>query len=213
MSSSSRILRGDELPAVQRILWRDTQIARTRPEPVSKRESVPPAPPPEVERERLEREAYKRGYTEGIAVGKEQASAEVKPVLERVASSLAELATFQARMRRDAEKDLVMLSIAIARRVLHRELTLDAESIAGLIKAALDKLESRDLHRVRLHPDQEAPIRALLERFSAAKIEVIPDSSLNKGDVLFETAHGNIDASVESQLREIERGLTDRLHR
>jgi len=213
MSSSSRILRGDELTAVQRILWHDTQTARTRPDPVSKREAVPAAPPPEAEREHMEREAYKRGYAEGIALGKEQASAEVKPVLERVASSLAELATFQARMRRDAEKDLVMLSIAIARRVLHRELTLDAESIAGLIKAALDKLESRDLHRVRLHPDQEAPIRALLERFSAAKIEVIPDSTLNKGDVLFETAHGNIDASVESQLREIERGLTDRLHR
>ncbi len=213
MSTSSRILRGDELTAVQRILWHDSETARTRPDPASKRETAPSPPPPEADRDRMEREAYRRGYTEGIALGKEQASAEVKPVLERVASSLAELATFQARMRRDAEKDLVMLSIAIARRVLHRELTLDPESIAGLIKAALDKLESHDLHRVRLHPDQEAPVRALLERFSAAKIEVIPDSTLNKGDVLFETAHGNIDASVESQLREIERGLTDRLHR
>jgi flagellar biosynthesis/type III secretory pathway protein FliH len=30
---------------------------------------------------------------------------------------------------------------------------------------------------------------------------------------VFETAHGNLDASIESQLQEIERGLADRLHR
>jgi flagellar biosynthesis/type III secretory pathway protein FliH len=31
------------------------------------------------------------------------------------------------------------------------------------------------------------------------------------GTVIFETDRGNLDASVESQLREIERGLGDRL--
>jgi flagellar biosynthesis/type III secretory pathway protein FliH len=33
------------------------------------------------------------------------------------------------------------------------------------------------------------------------------------GDVIFETTHGNLDASIESQLREIERGFADRLRR
>jgi flagellar biosynthesis/type III secretory pathway protein FliH len=31
--------------------------------------------------------------------------------------------------------------------------------------------------------------------------------------VIFETRHGNLDASVDSQLQEIERGLADRLRR
>jgi flagellar biosynthesis/type III secretory pathway protein FliH len=44
-------------------------------------------------------------------------------------------------------------------------------------------------------------------------VELIADSSLQCGDVLFETAHGNLDASLESQLGEIERGLADRLRR
>ena len=109
---------------------------------------------------------------------------------------------------------LLKLSIAIARRVLHRELTLDPESIEGLIRVALEKLESRELCRVRVHPDQESAIRNALERFSNShKVELIPDPPLQCGDVLFETAHGNLDASIEAQLREIERGFADRLRR
>ncbi|MGH9646522.1 MAG: FliH/SctL family protein, partial [Bryobacteraceae bacterium] len=72
-------------------------------------------------------------------------------------------------------------------------------------------LESRELCRVRVHPDQEPIIRALLARFSAAPVELIPDPTLQSGDVLFETAHGTLDGSIEAQLQEIERGFADRL--
>ena len=115
-------------------------------------------------------------------------------------------------MRKTAEADLLKLAIAIARRVLHRELTLDPESIEGLIRVALEKLESRELCRVRVHPDQEPAIRTLAGAFlSSQQVELIPDPSLQCGDVLFETAHGTLDASIEAQLQEIERGFADRL--
>jgi flagellar biosynthesis/type III secretory pathway protein FliH len=42
---------------------------------------------------------------------------------------------------------------------------------------------------------------------------VIPDPSRQPGDVVFETERGNLDVSVDSQLREIERGLADRLRK
>jgi len=87
--------------------------------------------PPEADRERVERETYQRGFSEGTALGKQQAGAELQPVLERMGKCLAELASMRSGMRRDGERDLVKLSIAIARRVLHRELTLDPESIEG----------------------------------------------------------------------------------
>ncbi len=161
---------------------------------------------------RIEHEAYQRGFNEGKGVGREQAAAELQTVLDRMAKTLAELSSLRSRIRKDAEGDLLKLSISVARRVLHRELTLDPESIQGLIRIALEKLQSRDLCRVRVHPDQEPAIRASMERFSNShKVELIPDPSMQCGDVLFETAHGNIDASIEAQLREIERGFADRL--
>jgi flagellar biosynthesis/type III secretory pathway protein FliH len=51
----------------------------------------------------------------------------------------------------------------------------------------------------------------LRQAAAAASVEVISDPSREPGTVIFETEHGNLDASVESQLREIERGLADRL--
>jgi flagellar assembly protein FliH len=42
-------------------------------------------------------------------------------------------------------------------------------------------------------------------------VELAADKTLARGAVVFETNRGNLDASVETQLREIEQGLTDRL--
>jgi flagellar biosynthesis/type III secretory pathway protein FliH len=41
----------------------------------------------------------------------------------------------------------------------------------------------------------------------------VPDGSRDPGAAVFETERGNLDASVESQLGEIERGLADALRR
>jgi flagellar assembly protein FliH len=215
-STSSRILRAEDQSVVSPVWWRDTAPAgvpnaRSR-EVAASNEVRTPERDQSPDRERIEREAYQRGFAEGKGVGRDQAAAEIKPVLDRLARTLAELSSLRSRIRRDAEGDLLKLSISVARRVLHRELTLDPESIEGLIRIALEKLQSRDLCRVRVHPDQEPAIRASMERFSNShKVELIPDPSMQCGDVLFETAHGNIDASIEAQLREIERGFADRL--
>jgi flagellar assembly protein FliH len=216
-STSSRILRDEEHAAIQSVWWQDTVVLErnhTAAEVVVHEESIPHDPNLDRERERIERAAYQRGFSEGKGLGREQAAAELRPIQERMARTLAELSSLRSRIRKDAEGDLLKLSISVARRVLHRELTLDPESIEGLIRIALEKLQSRDVCRIRLHPDLEPAIRASMERFSnSQKVELIADPSMQCGDILFETAHGNIDASIEAQLREIERGFADRLGR
>jgi flagellar assembly protein FliH len=216
-NSSSRILRAEEQSAVKPIWWQDAVPPAPNHDAkavVVREEANTSDPSLDRDKERIEKEAYQRGFSEGRGVGLDQAKAELQAVLDRMARTLAELSSLRSRIRKEAEGDLVKLSISVARRVLHRELTLDPESIEGLIRIALEKLQSRDVCRIRLHPDQEPAIRASMERFSNAhKVELIPDPSMQCGDVLFETAHGNIDASIEAQLREIERGFADRLGR
>jgi len=222
-NTSSRVLREAEQAVVTPISWRASIAAaparaKTNPIEVSdvalERLSSERDSNAQQEHARIEQEAFNRGFAEGKAVGGQQAEAELQTVLDQMAKSLANLASLRSRIREDAEGDLLKLAISIARRVLHRELTLDPESMEGLIRVALDKLQSRELSRVRVHPDQEQAIRKSLERFSnSQKIELTADASLQRGDVFFETAHGSLDASIESQLGEIERGLADRLRR
>jgi flagellar assembly protein FliH len=206
---SSRILR-ESAPGIQQVWWRDDARA------VVLRENAPlqHTQSQQQQRERELREAYERGLQEGRAAGRQQAAAEQTPVIERLMRSIAELSTLRGRIRQDAEGDLLRLAVDIARRVLHRELTLDPESIQGLLHVALEKLESRELRRVRVHASQEQVVRTCLAQFSAsASLQVQVDPTLQPGDVLFETTHGALDASIESQLREIDRGLADRLQR
>jgi flagellar assembly protein FliH len=208
MNNTSRVLRGEELNAVSQVWWRDAEASAVVPQA----RAGANVPGTAKAKESLEREAYQHGFSEGQAVGKEQAAAEMKPVLDRMGQTLAELSTMRSRLRREAEKDLLKLAIAIARRVLHRELTIDPESIEGVIRVAIDKLQSRDLSRVRVHPGQAPAIRASYEKFSNShQVELVADPSLQIGDVMFETSTGTLDASIESQLQEIDRGFADRL--
>jgi flagellar assembly protein FliH len=167
----------------------------------------------EQEGERRSKEAYQAGAREGDAAGRQRALAELQPVMERLARSIEEIGSMRARLRREAEADVVQLALAIARRVLRRELAVDPEALRGLALAAMEKLQAQEIRRVRVHPSHVGLVSSVLREKTGAEIEVLGDPSREPGSVVFETTRGNLDASVESQLREIERGLTDRLRR
>jgi flagellar assembly protein FliH len=168
----------------------------------------------EAECEQRCREAYAAGMREGESAARKSAAGEVHAGVERLARSVDELAGMRARLRREAEADLVELAVAIARRILRRELAVDPEALRGIAMAALDRLQPRDLCRVRVHPSHAAALGSCLqEAAGGVRVEVIPDASREPGTLIFETERGNLNASVESQLGEIERGLADRLRR
>ena len=52
-------------------------------------------------------------------------------MLERLARAIDELAGLRPRLRQEAEADLVQLALAIARRVLRREIAVDPEALHG----------------------------------------------------------------------------------
>jgi len=168
----------------------------------------------EQETERRLQQARQEGFQQGLASARAEAASELQTLGKRVAETIAELAEIRPRLRRQAEADLVKLALAIARRILHRELAADPDALRGLVQAALDKLQAQEICRVRVNPSQEALLRSLLERHSQARgVEFLSDPALDRGAVVFETVRGNLDASVETQLREIEQGLADRLRR
>jgi flagellar assembly protein FliH len=158
------------------------------------------------------RQAYESGLREGAAAGKKEAEAGLHDVVQRLTSAIDEVTSMRSDAIRRAETDVVRLSMEIARRILHRELSVDASALEPLIKAALDKLRTQDIYRVRVHPAQEQLVRNCLEQSGRnAAIEVVGDPSQPRGAAVFEISRGSLDASVDTQLREIERGLADRL--
>jgi flagellar assembly protein FliH len=158
-------------------------------------------------------EVRQRGFSEGVAAARSKTEAEVGAALQRLSATIAGLIQLRQQVKEDAAGELVQLAIAISSRILHRELNVDPDAILGLARAALSKAQSKEIHRVRLHPSHEAPLRqAMAQLLPGTPVEIASDASLKPGDVIFETAHGQLDASVSTQLREIERGLADRVN-
>jgi len=160
------------------------------------------------------REAHAAGFREGETEGRKRGAEEVQPVIERLSRAIDDVASLRPRLRKEAEADMVKLSLAIARRVLNRELAVDPDALHGLVIGALEKLQGQEVSRVRTHPSHVQSLSACLGRSATGRdIPVLADASRAPGAVLFETTRGSLDASVESQLQEIERGLADRLQR
>jgi flagellar assembly protein FliH len=215
---SSRILRPGDPSIVEPLHFRPAFGAAPRP-PARTSISVTQSAEPSSTltdadiQSRMEA-ARTQARAEGEAQGFKQASAKLDPVIQSLNHLIEDLSSQRKRLRAEAEEDTVKLALAIARRVLHREIATDPEAMLGLVKAAFAKLNARDTHRLRVSPSDAD----LLEQHRAklnlpAAVTINPDTTLLPGSAVFETARGEMDASIDTQLSEIDRGLTDVLRR
>ena len=158
--------------------------------------------------------AYQRGFEEGKASVHGEAAEKIEAMNLKLARTIEELAGLRQRFRHEAEEDVIALALAIARRILHRELTVAPEALLGLVKAALEKMELRELHRVRVARADAPMVAQYFEKMGLPKpIEVIADPGLPRGAAILDSSRGALDASVETQLAEIERGFADLVRR
>jgi flagellar assembly protein FliH len=160
------------------------------------------------------KEAWENGLRAGEAAARKSHNEQIRATLELLAKTVAEVSSIRAETIRRAEADTVRLAIEIARRVLHRELSVDPSALEALIKAAIGRLQTQEIYRVRVHPDLEPLMRACLEQTGrGSAVELIGDRALAKGGASFEINRGTLDASLDTQLREIEYGLADEIRR
>ena len=210
---SCKVLPPGDSRETERMAWQRARQGTSWREAGSPQAAARPLEEMQREWELRVSEAHAAGLREGETLGRQRSAGEIEPVTQRLARAIEELSAMRARLRREAEADLVRLAVAIARRVLRRETAVDPEALHGLVLAALEKLQSQEVCRVRTHPSHAALLTSCLRRAAGPAIEVVPDAAREPGDVIFETERGNLDASVETQLREIERGLADVLRR
>ncbi len=221
---ASKIHRAGEEQSCQPFQWRRAGAAL----PADLREDVPPpalanvrARPNDAaaeedraraeERFRAEAEQIRRrAFEEGKAAGRQEARAELEGLMRQLTQSIEMLAGMKPRLRQEAERDVVSLSLSIARRILRREMQVDREAVLGLVKAAFEQTSLREVTVVRAHSSHADQIRGYLAGLGAPQsIEVRVDASLEPGGVIVETTRGALDASLETQLDEIGHGLTD----
>jgi len=152
----------------------------------------------EAARERIRAEAVEAGRGEGLA---------------RTAAALAGAAVARDRRLAAAEREVVALALAVARKVLGHELAGGSPAVAELAARALAEARERRHVLLRVNPADGAAVRAAEGRLAAilrhAPLAVREDPAVAPGAAVVETEAGRVDASVETQLELLARALEE----
>ena len=138
--------------------------------------------------------------------------------LERVQRLLHEVvASFgwqRAQLLRQLKPGLTKLVIAIAKRVVDRELATDERVIRDVIDAALDEIGRSGIVIARVNPEDAAALREAIRHnewhpLTTVELEIAADSDIARGGCVLESDYGQVDATVETQLAQLTRLLDE----
>jgi flagellar assembly protein FliH len=170
--------------------------------------TAPPAKSDEEERAALERDAFSKGFAQGERAGGEAAAQRGEAMLRRLTETLEELTTLREQMIHQTERQMVQLALAIARRIVHREVSIDQDLLIAMARVALDRLGESAHVTVRLSPqDYEATSAVRSAQWDGTHVTVVGDARVGRGGCRVESEFGSMDAGVDAQIHEIARAL------
>lgn len=155
----------------------------------------------------LERDAFAKGYEQGERAGLEAGAARAEAMLGRLAQTIEEVAEVRRDMIRQTERQMVQLALAIAKRIVRREIALDRDLTQTMARLALERLGDSTTVTLRLHPDDFAAIGNHCDEWQRSHVSVVADRDVSRGGCLVESDFGFIDGSVEAQFHEVARAL------
>jgi flagellar assembly protein FliH len=162
--------------------------------------------------EHLEREAFEKGFAQGEKAGLEM----MQNSLETTSGALAAAATLVeqnlAQRAAEMEEEVVHLALAVARKVVQREVAADPGLVKDVVRAALEAAQLRGDVNVRVNPlDRETLLEVCPEVAKSLEavrtLTVDADETVARGGALVECAMGELDLRLGRQLDEIERAF------
>ena len=165
------------------------------------------APQP-VSAAQLEQEIFARGFAQGQQAGAAAAQQETAQLAWKLAATLDDLVRVRNEMIRHTEKQMVQLALAVARRVVHREVSIDADVLLTMMRVALERVSDAARVAVRLNPaDHQSVTAALADAPTSDQVTLIADGRVPRGGCKVESEYGDIDTGVDAQIQEIARAL------
>lgn len=169
----------------------------------------PPATAEDAARNR-ELEAHEAGRREGEAQARADFISQIEQLRLRLAQTLDEFMRERHEYYRRVEPEVVQLALGIARKVLHRESTIDPLLLAGMVRVLLERMEQASKLSVQVNPSEVSEFRAFFARHLPDKPpEVLENAELPPGHCMVHTELGTTAVGPEVQLKEIEQGLLD----
>jgi flagellar assembly protein FliH len=157
-----------------------------------------------------------RGLEEGRAKGRQEALDEHRTqfteALTALTAATQSLDASRADLESAALREVVELSVAIARRVTKRQGVIDPGVLTENLREAMKLVVKGSDVSVAFHPSQRQALEAVLpvlklEFPKLQHVELVDDSSVGPGGCRITAGQGQIDADLDTQLDRIAQDL------
>jgi len=159
----------------------------------------------------LERDAYERGYSAGEKAGYEMGIKKAEVVLSQLENLIKELENIKERYILENDKKIVALSIAIARKIIEKEIEESSETLLNMLHNAIKKIERQEKIKITINPTMQE----IIERFKREILDMYPkisvdiDPNVSKDFIKVESDMEEIIINIEEELFEISKKLKE----
>ncbi|WP_164931433.1 FliH/SctL family protein [Longirhabdus pacifica] len=162
--------------------------------------------------EQCRQEAAEEGYKDGFQKAEGNVQEQYADTLEQAASIIQYAHKQKQSIIDEAEPFLVEVSIAIAEKVMNKELEANSEWILDMIKHALEKQREKGIISVCVSPSHyqyinDAKEELKLNMDAQTELQVVPDYSVKDAGCIIRSSNGSIDATIDTQLKEVKQKL------
>lgn len=164
-------------------------------------------------------EGRQKGFADGETAGFDRSLENLEPVLNSLQEVLLQLENIRQETYQSIEKEVVELALAIARKVICREVEISREVVVCVAREALAKVENPGKIKIKMSPSDlqfinqtKYQLSSLFENMDNVIVEA--EDSIQSGGCVIETDLGEIDARIEKQLQALEESFrleTDKL--
>jgi len=146
--------------------------------------------------------ASKEGYKNGI----EAARADIEELKE----SIVDFLSTKDEVYEHLSNDILEIAIAVAKKIIRKEVLLDPEILKNVIGEVLDEVDFEEQKiTLNVHPEDVAQARSFMpELLKAQNLEarviIIEDEEIQEGSCKVTTTNGIIDANFSTQLQIIQ---------
>ena len=171
-------------------------------------------------------QAYQKGFKDGVEkgivdgqkTGFDLAAQQLEPLVNSLQQGVMQLRNLRQDTYQKIEKEVVDLALAIARKVICREVEMDKEVVVCVAREALARVEDPAKITIKMNPsdlqfisETKYQLSELIGNIDNIKIEA--EDNIQSGGCIIETNLGEIDARIEQQLQAVEESFRSALEK
>ncbi len=152
-----------------------------------------------------ESDGFSKGKEEGFEAGKEEMSNLILEAKDVLAQAMRE----RELLLKSIEPEMAKLSVRIAEKIMRYQIDIDQDAVVNMIRSALETIKQREEVIIKVNQEdyyyakeKRAIFASMVEGLKT--MDILVDSSVDRGGCIIETNLGNVDARIATQIHTLE---------